>query len=144
MMVFAIHWHELATGVYVSPILNPPPIPSLGVVPGHTCRGNQCLKRHMYSSAHCSSVCNSQDMKATWMSVGRWIPCFWHMMFPRITWKIKGLSNTAISSWAGGSICSNSFTSILLPLESASQMLSYGMTDMHSHIGWGLAINYLV
>ena len=32
---------------------------------GHTHRGNQKGKRHVYPSVHCSTVYNSQDMEAT-------------------------------------------------------------------------------
>ena len=32
---------------------------------GHTHRGNQNWKRHMYPNVHCSTVYNSQDMEAT-------------------------------------------------------------------------------
>ena len=39
---------------------------------GHTHRGNQNWKRHVYPSVHCSTVYNSQDMEATYMS-GRWM-----------------------------------------------------------------------
>ena len=39
VVAFAMHWHESAMGVHVSPILNPSltsfPIPSLWVVPSH-------------------------------------------------------------------------------------------------------------
>ena len=38
---------------------------------GHTHWGNQNWKRHVYPSVHCSSVYNSQDMEATYMSIGR-------------------------------------------------------------------------
>ena len=32
---------------------------------GHTHRGNQKGKRHVYPNVHCSTVYNSQDMEAT-------------------------------------------------------------------------------
>jgi len=33
---------------------------------------NHNLKRLMYSSVHCSTICNSQDVEATYMSTDRW------------------------------------------------------------------------
>ena len=40
---------------------------------GHTHQGNQNWKRHVYPNVHHSTVCNSQDMKATSMSISRWM-----------------------------------------------------------------------
>ena len=40
---------------------------------GHTHRGNQNWKRHMYPNVHHSTVYNSQDMEATQMSISRWM-----------------------------------------------------------------------
>ena len=40
---------------------------------GHTLCGNQNWKRHVYPNVHCSTVYNSQDMAATWMSISRWM-----------------------------------------------------------------------
>ena len=34
-------------------------------------RGNQNCKRHMYPNVHCSTVYNSQDMEATYISIAR-------------------------------------------------------------------------
>ena len=38
---------------------------------GHTHRGNQNWKRYVYPSVHHSTIYNSQDMEATYMSIGR-------------------------------------------------------------------------
>ena len=38
---------------------------------GHTHRGNQNWKRHLYPNVHHSTVDNSQDMEANQMSIGR-------------------------------------------------------------------------
>ena len=40
--------------------------------PGHLSRENHDLKRHMYSSVHCSTIYDSQDMETTQMSIDRW------------------------------------------------------------------------
>ena len=40
---------------------------------GHKHWGNQNWKRHVYPSAHCSIVYNSQGMEVTWVSIGRWM-----------------------------------------------------------------------
>ena len=38
---------------------------------GHTHWGNQNWQRHMYPNVHHSTVYNSQDMEAAWMSISR-------------------------------------------------------------------------
>ena len=40
---------------------------------GPTHWGNQNWKSHMYPNVHCSTVYNSPDMEATYMSIGRWM-----------------------------------------------------------------------
>ena len=40
---------------------------------GHTHRGNQNWKRHVYPNVHRSTVYNSQDMEATQMPISRWM-----------------------------------------------------------------------
>ena len=39
--------------------------------PGHLSRENHDSQRHMYSSVHCSTICNSQDMETTELSIDR-------------------------------------------------------------------------
>ena len=34
---------------------------------------NSNLKSYLYPHMHCSIICNSQDMEATWMSTDRWV-----------------------------------------------------------------------
>ena len=41
--------------------------------------GNQNWKRHMYPNVHYSTIYNSQDMEATWMSINRWIDKQWYL-----------------------------------------------------------------
>ena len=41
--------------------------------PRHIPRGNQNWKRHMYPIVHCSTIYNSYNMEATWMSIDRWM-----------------------------------------------------------------------
>ena len=41
--------------------------------PGHISRQNYNLKRYMHHSIHSSTIHNSQDMEATWMSLNRWM-----------------------------------------------------------------------
>ena len=50
-------------------LLYDPLIPTTGHMPWE----NHNSKRHMYSNVHCSSIYNSQDMEATYMSINRWI-----------------------------------------------------------------------
>ena len=37
----------------------------------HVSRGNHNLKGYVHHNVHCSSICNSQDMEATYMSINR-------------------------------------------------------------------------
>ena len=41
--------------------------------PGDTHWDNQNWKRHVYPNVHWSTIYNSQNMKATWMSISRWM-----------------------------------------------------------------------
>ena len=36
-------------------------------------QGNQNWKRHMYPNVHCSTIYNRENMKATWMSISKWM-----------------------------------------------------------------------
>ena len=40
---------------------------------GHIPWGNHNSKRVMYQNVHCSSIYNSQNMEATYVSINRWI-----------------------------------------------------------------------
>ena len=46
---------------------------------GHTHRGNQNWKRHVYPNVHRSTVYNSQDMEATYPSADEWIRKLWYI-----------------------------------------------------------------
>ena len=41
-------------------------------IPGHISGENHNSKRYMHPNVHCSTIYNSQDMEATWMSINRW------------------------------------------------------------------------
>ena len=43
----------------------------MGFAPGYLSRENHNSKRHVHPNVHCSPIYNSQDMKATSMSIGR-------------------------------------------------------------------------
>ena len=40
---------------------------------GHISGGNYNLKRYMHPYVHSSTICNSQDIEATYMSINRWM-----------------------------------------------------------------------
>ena len=42
-------------------------------IPGHISGENHNSKRYMHPNVHCSTIYNSQDMEATWMSINRWM-----------------------------------------------------------------------
>ena len=42
-------------------------------IPGNTSRENNNLKKYIHPNIHSSAIYNSQDMKATWMSIERWM-----------------------------------------------------------------------
>ena len=66
---------------------------------GHTHRGNQNWKGHVYPIVHRSTVYNSQDMEATSMSISKWIRKLWYIYTMEYYSAIKKNTFESVLMW---------------------------------------------